>query len=128
MTSSPSPRTRPTGTVRTLSRKAFPMIRGDKLTFTIVRANTMQARTTSCPWDQMVAWVAMMTSRAGTRARGVRPRQRGAFTLIELIVVLALLSIVIAIGAPRLAKFFHGQTVAEEGQRLLALTRYGHGR
>ena len=41
---------------------------------------------------------------------------------------MALLSIVIAIGAPRLAKFFHGQTVQEEGQRLLALTRYGQSR
>jgi Tfp pilus assembly protein FimT len=41
---------------------------------------------------------------------------------------MALLAIVIAIGAPRLARFFHGQTVAEEGQRLLALTRYGQSR
>jgi len=41
---------------------------------------------------------------------------------------MALLSIVIAIGAPRLARFFHGQTVQEEGQRLLALTRYGQSR
>ena len=77
----------------------------------------------------MDAWVAMMTSRVGTNHdRSVRPLRRGAFTLIELIVVMALLSIVIAIGAPRLAKFFHGQTVQEEGQRLLALTRYGQSR
>jgi prepilin-type N-terminal cleavage/methylation domain-containing protein len=77
----------------------------------------------------MGARVAMMTSRVGTRAnRSIKPRQLGAFTLIELIVVMALLSIVIAIGAPRLARFFHGQTVAEEGQRLLALTRYGQSR
>jgi prepilin-type N-terminal cleavage/methylation domain-containing protein len=71
----------------------------------------------------------MMTSRVGTREnRSIRPRRRDAFTLIELIVVMALLAIVIAIGAPRLARFFHGQTVAEEGQRLLALTRYGQSR
>ena len=77
----------------------------------------------------MDAWVAMMTSRAGTNHdRSVRPLRCGAFTLIELIVVMALLSIVIAIGAPRLARFFHGQTVQEEGQRLLALTRYGQSR
>ena len=77
----------------------------------------------------MDARVAMMTSRVGTNHdRSVRPPRRGAFTLIELIVVMALLSIVIAIGAPRLARFFHGQTVAEEGQRLLALTRYGQSR
>ncbi len=77
----------------------------------------------------MDAWVATMTSRAGTNHdRSIRPPRRGAFTLIELIVVMALLSIVIAIGAPRLARFFHGQTVQEEGQRLLALTRYGQSR
>jgi prepilin-type N-terminal cleavage/methylation domain-containing protein len=77
----------------------------------------------------MDAWVAMMTSRVGTREnRSIRPRRRDAFTLIELIVVMALLAIVIAIGAPRLARFFHGQTVAEEGQRLLALSRYGQSR
>ena len=77
----------------------------------------------------MDAWVATMTSRAGiNHDRSIRPMRRGAFTLIELIVVMALLSIVIAIGAPRLARFFHGQTVQEEGQRLLALTRYGQSR
>jgi len=68
-----------------------------------------------------------MTSRAGTNP-SVNPSRRGAFTLIELVVVMALLAIVIALGAPRLARFFHGQTVAAEGQRLLALTRYGQSR
>ena len=77
----------------------------------------------------MDAQVATTTSRVGTRAnRNIKPRRPSAFTLIELIVVMALLAIVIAIGAPRLARFFHGQTVAEEGQRLLALTRYGQSR
>jgi len=75
----------------------------------------------------MDAWVATMTLRAGINPSG-NPSRRGAFTLIELIIVMALLAIAIAIGAPRLAKFFHGQTVAEEGQRLLALTRYGQSR
>lgn len=68
-----------------------------------------------------------MTSRVGIN-RSVNPPRRGAFTLIELIIVMALLAIVIALGAPRLARFFHGQTVAAEGQRLLALTRYGQSR
>jgi prepilin-type N-terminal cleavage/methylation domain-containing protein len=75
----------------------------------------------------MDAWVATMTSRAGINP-SANPRRHGAFTLIELIIVMALLAIAIAIGAPRLAKFFHGQTVAAEGQRLLALTRYGQSR
>lgn len=75
----------------------------------------------------MAAWGATMTSRAGINP-SVNSSRRGAFTLIELIVVMALLVIVIAIGGPRLARFFHGQTVMEEGQRLLALTRYGQSR
>lgn len=75
----------------------------------------------------MDAWVATMTSRVGINP-SVNPSRRGAFTLIELVVVMALLAIVIALGAPRLARFFHGQTVAAEGQRLLALTRYGQSR
>jgi prepilin-type N-terminal cleavage/methylation domain-containing protein len=75
----------------------------------------------------MVAQVATMTSRVGIKP-SARLTRCAAFTLIELIVVLALLSIVIAIGGPRLAKFFHGQVVQEEAQRLLALTRYGQSR
>src|ERR1017187_2515835 len=112
---------------RTSNRKAFPTTLGYTPTFTIARANTMQARTTLCPWDPMDARVATMTSRAGINP-SVRPPRRDAFTLIELIIVMALLAIVIALGAPRLARFFHGQTVAAEGQRLLALTRYGQSR
>jgi type II secretion system protein H len=45
-------------------------------------------------------------------------------TLIELIVVLALLSIVAAIAAPSLSPFFRGRRILEESRRVLALTRY----
>ncbi|MGD0650142.1 MAG: prepilin-type N-terminal cleavage/methylation domain-containing protein [Verrucomicrobiia bacterium] len=77
-----------------------------------------------------------MTSRTGSspissarphRSRSERDR-RDAFTLIELILVLAVLSVVIALGAPTLSRFFRGRTIEEEGQRLLALTRYGQSR
>jgi type II secretion system protein H len=50
------------------------------------------------------------------------------FTLIELILVMALLTIVISLTAPRLSRFFHGRTLDSEARRLLALTRSGQNR
>jgi len=50
-------------------------------------------------------------------------RTRG-FTLIELIVVMAVLATVMAISAPVLSRFFHGRMLHEEARRMLALTRY----
>jgi type II secretion system protein H len=50
------------------------------------------------------------------------------FTLIELILVMALLTIVISLTAPRLSRFFHGRTLDSEARRLLALTRSGQSR
>jgi len=47
-----------------------------------------------------------------------------AMTLIELIMVLALLAAVVALAAPSLAPFFRGRALQEEARRLLALTRY----
>lgn len=57
---------------------------------------------------------------AGRAARG--------FTLIELILVLALLAVVLGVAAPSLARFFHARKLDEEAQRFLALTRYGQSR
>jgi prepilin-type N-terminal cleavage/methylation domain-containing protein len=53
---------------------------------------------------------------------------RGAFTLIELILVMTILTIVVSITAPALANFFHGRTLDSEARRLLALTRAGQSR
>lgn len=50
------------------------------------------------------------------------------FTLIELILVMALLTIVISLTAPKLSRFFHGRTLDSEARRLLALTRSGQSR
>jgi len=61
--------------------------------------------------------------------RGRRPGWRaGGFTLIELILVLAVLATVLGVAAPSLARFFHGRKVEEEARRFLALTRYGQSR
>src|SRR3974390_2908230 len=51
-----------------------------------------------------------------------------AFTLIELILVMAVLTIAASITAPALANFFRGRTLDSEARRLLALTRHGQSR
>ena len=51
-----------------------------------------------------------------------------AFTLIELILVMALLVIVIAVTFPSLQAFFRGRTLESEGRRFLTLTRYAQSR
>ena len=53
---------------------------------------------------------------------------RRGFTLIELILVMALLTVVISLTAPKLSRFFHGRTLDSEARRLLALTRSGQSR
>jgi type II secretion system protein H len=64
---------------------------------------------------------------SGSGARFTDQARRG-FTLIELILVMALLTIVISLTAPRLSRFFHGRTLDSEARRLLALTRSGQSR
>jgi prepilin-type N-terminal cleavage/methylation domain-containing protein len=54
-----------------------------------------------------------------------RPR---AFTLVELLLVLTLLTVVISVAAPSLSRFFKGRYVDSEAQRFLELTRYAHSR
>jgi prepilin-type N-terminal cleavage/methylation domain-containing protein len=62
------------------------------------------------------------------RTNQARRAQPGAFTLIELLCVMALLVAVISFAAPSLKNFFHGRTLESEAQRLLALTRAGQER
>jgi type II secretion system protein H len=54
--------------------------------------------------------------------------RRGGFTLIELILVMAILTIAVSITAPTLANFFRGRTLDSEARQLLALTRQGQSR
>jgi prepilin-type N-terminal cleavage/methylation domain-containing protein len=61
----------------------------------------------------------------GTR---VPLRSKAAFTLMELLLVLALLAMAVAIAAPSLARFFQGRALDNEARRMLALTRYGQSR
>jgi type II secretion system protein H len=53
---------------------------------------------------------------------------RAGFTLIELILVMALLLTVLAIAAPALARFFRGRELDVEARRFVALTRHAQAR
>lgn len=56
------------------------------------------------------------------------PRRRHAFTLIELIAVMALLIVVVATAVPPLGNFFRARSLDSEARRLLSLTRQGQSR
>ena len=56
------------------------------------------------------------------------PANRHAFTLIELILVLALLTIVTSLAAPSLSRFFRGRTLNSEARQLLSLTHAAQSR
>ena len=66
----------------------------------------------------------MRTGLPGREASG-RP---GAFTLIELILVMALIVVAISIAAPSLSHFFQGRALNSEARQLLALTHAGQSR
>jgi prepilin-type N-terminal cleavage/methylation domain-containing protein len=61
-------------------------------------------------------------------AFGPHSSSRSAFTLIELILVMAILTMAVSLTAPSLANFFRGRTLDSEARRLLALTRSGQNR
>src|SRR5919112_30043 len=63
-----------------------------------------------------------------TLPTGQRKSKRCAFTLIELILVMAMLVIAIAVTFPSLQAFFRGRALESEGRRLLTLTRYAQSR
>ena len=61
------------------------------------------------------------------RARSV-DKPRMGFTLIELILVMAMMLIVLALTGPSLTGFFRGRALDGEARRLLSLTRYAQSR
>lgn len=70
-----------------------------------------------------------MTLPTGRRIRrATDPIKSGGFTLLELILVMAVLLIVLSISAPSLSGFFRGRTLDSETHRFLALTRYAQSR
>jgi len=63
-----------------------------------------------------------------SRAPFHRRVRAGGFTLIELMLVMALLVIAAALTAPRLITFFRGRALSQEAQRIIALTHYAQSR
>ena len=56
------------------------------------------------------------------------PARSPAFTLAELILVMALLGVVLGVAAPALGRFFQGRTLNSEARRFLGLTHYAQSR
>ncbi len=56
------------------------------------------------------------------------PPPRAGFTLIELILVMAMLLTVLSLAAPSLARFFRGRGLDSEATRFLALIRHAQSR
>ena len=68
-------------------------------------------------------------TRHAPRATLHAPRSTSpAFTLIELILVMAILTFAVSVTAPTLSHFFRGRTLDSEARRLLALTHGGQNR
>jgi type II secretion system protein H len=82
---------------------------------------TLSAMKPALPWTKLRSCPAPRLMRA---LRG-RP---GGFTLIELILVMALLLIVAGVTFPSLRNFFQGRSLDSEARRFLALTRYAQSR
>ena len=70
----------------------------------------------------------MILPTGNQRTRSAEPHPAAAFTLIELILVMAMLLIVLAVSAPSLSNFFRGRTLDSEARRFVSLTRYGQSR
>src|SRR5688572_29971245 len=69
----------------------------------------------------------MMILQTGNRLR-IRRRQATGFTLIELVLVMAILIAVLSMSGTSLTSFFKGRTLEAEGKRFLALTRHAQDR
>jgi len=64
----------------------------------------------------------------GVSCRRPRVTRHAAFTLIELILVLALLVIITSLAAPAMASFIRGRAMDSEARRMMALMHAGQSR
>ena len=70
----------------------------------------------------------LVPKRRGSSIGGIPAAPQSAFTLIELILVLALLVIITSLAAPAMSNFIRGQALGSEARRLLALMHAGQSR
>jgi type II secretion system protein H len=66
--------------------------------------------------------------RQSFKAAAGHSRREAGFTLIELILVLALLVVAVSFVAPHLSGFFRGRTLNSEGHQIIALMHQGQSR
>ena len=77
----------------------------------------------------LFAWSRGIQKRRGSRFGGIPAAlQNRAFTLIELILVLALLVVITSLAAPAMANFIRGRALDSEARRLFALIHAGQSR
>lgn len=79
----------------------------------------------------MTPGILHVARRPAGRPAAVRMHMRNpgsAFTLIELILVMALIVVMAALVAPRMADFFRGRTLDNEARRFMTLTRFAQNR
>ena len=60
--------------------------------------------------------------------RNKKDKMPSAFTLIELLLVMALMVVAVSIVLPAMKSFFKGRNLESEARRFLSLTRYGQSR
>jgi type IV fimbrial biogenesis protein FimT len=70
----------------------------------------------------------LVQKRRAPNAFGVPAALQSAFTLIELILVLALLVIITSLAAPAMSNFIRGRALDSEARRLMALIHAGQSR
>jgi len=88
----------------------------------------MKLRTTSRSWQVTGGRIATRASNRPSCHLSRVTRHGSAFTLIELILVLALLVIITSMAAPAMSNFIRGQALNSEARRLVALMHAGQSR
>jgi len=73
-------------------------------------------------------WVVMTTSRTGDKVRVDNHNRAKGFTLVELILVMAMMLMTLALISPSLAGFFRGRSLNDEARRFLAVVRHAQNR
>jgi len=92
-----------------------------------VRAGITPIRTISVQPGRTDSLETKMTFSTGNQGNN-GGRRAGAFTLIELILVMAILVMVVSIVTPMLSRFFGGRKVDLEARRFMSLIHYGRSR